>query len=252
MDRACSPVWEVLALELGRRDARQSWFYFLSESDQRIEIAYWAWLLRSGSSLVLVDTGPPPDEGARRGLRNVVSVDDALRRHGVDANAIDTVILTHLHWDHAAGCDRLPAARFVVQRAERDFFAGPAHEHPSTGRFFAQRQKLQALLDSGRCDVVDGDALIRPGLRVVRVGGHTPGSQMVVLQTSQGAAVITGDLVPFARNYQEGVPNGILVNLLDSLAGLRRLRELEPALVYPGHDLVPCVPGRAGPRDDAS
>ena len=251
MNRDGAPVWEVLPLELGRRDAHQSWFYFLSESGERIEIAYWAWLLRSGSSLVLVDTGPPPDEGARRGLRNVKSIDVALLEHGIDAHAIDTVILTHLHWDHAAGCDRLPGARFVIQRAERDFFSGPAHQHPSTGRFFAHREKLQVLLDSGRCDLVDGDAVIRPGIRVVRVGGHTPGSQMVVVDTTGGTAVITGDLVPFARNYQEGVPNGILVNLLDSLAGLRRLRELEPALVYPGHDLVPCVQGRTRQDGDA-
>jgi glyoxylase-like metal-dependent hydrolase (beta-lactamase superfamily II) len=236
-----SSYWEIIPIELGRRDAHQSWFFFLSEDNVRVEIAYWAWLLRSDSSLVLVDTGPPPDEAARRGLRDVVSIDDALKQRGIDPDHIDRVILTHLHWDHAAGCDRLPCARFLIQRAENDFFAGPAHQHPSTGRFFAHREKLEALLDSGRCDLVDGDTVICPGLGVVHVGGHTPGSQMVVVETSRGLAVITGDVVPFARNYEAGIPNGILVNLLDSLAALRRIRQLEPALVYPGHDVVPCL-----------
>jgi glyoxylase-like metal-dependent hydrolase (beta-lactamase superfamily II) len=239
-------TWEVIPLELGRRRAQQAWFYFLSESAESIEIAYWAWLLRSGPDLVLVDTGPPPDEGARRGLHDVVPIDDALARLGVDAAAIDRVILTHLHWDHAAGCDRLPAARFVVQQREADFFADAAHAHPATGRFFAHRPRLEALLRSGRCDLVDGDSTVAPGLRLVRVGGHTPGSQMVLVDTPRGLAIITGDVVPFARNFEANVPNGILVDLLDSIAALRTIRGLRPALVYPGHDLQPCVEGGRG------
>lgn len=231
--------WEVLPLELGRRTAHEAWFFFLSESVDSIEIAYRAWLLRSGSSFVLVDTGPPIDEAARRGLRDVVAIDRALHEVGVEPSAIRQVILTHMHWDHAAGCDRLPAARYLVQRTEADFFTRAAHEHPATARFFSHREKLQSLLDSGRCEFVDGDAPCQPGIDLIRVGGHTPGSQMVLVETAQGKALITGDVLPFARNYEANVPNGILVNLMDSIAALSRIRQMKPAIIYPGHDVVP-------------
>jgi len=234
-------TWEIFPLELGRRTAHAAWFFYLSEDNGPLEIAYRAWLLSRGPQRVLVDTGPPLDESARRGLRQVVAVDAALAAIGVDAAAIETVVLTHLHWDHAAGSPSLPNARFFVQRAEADYFGGPAHAHPATGRFFSHRHKLQALLDSGRCTFFDGDAPLAPGLDLLHVGGHTPGSQMVRVDTTEGTALITGDVVPLARNYETGTPNGILVNLLDSIAALKRVRELQPVLLYPGHDPVACV-----------
>jgi glyoxylase-like metal-dependent hydrolase (beta-lactamase superfamily II) len=240
-------LWEVVPLELGRRNAHHAMFFYLSNAAESIEIAYRAWLLRSASSLVLIDTGPPLDEAHRRGLRDVVPVSQSLRAHGIDAATIQQVILTHLHWDHAAGYSELPSARFTVQQAEADFFRGPAHEHEATSRFFSHRAELQALLDSGRCDFVDGDREICPGIRLIGVGGHTPGSQMVLVETAEGKALITGDAVPLARNYELGIPNGILVNLLDSIAALKKVRELKPALIYPGHDLVPLIHARPAP-----
>jgi glyoxylase-like metal-dependent hydrolase (beta-lactamase superfamily II) len=226
--------WTIHPIDLARRTAHRAWFYYLSDEEGSLEIAYRVWLLRSASESILVDTGPPLDEGARRGLRDMRSVDH-----------IRTVIITHLHWDHAASADRFTNARFYIQRAELDFFKGAAHDHPATARFFSHREMLTRLIDSGRVHAVDGELELRPGVRLVRVGGHTPGSQIVVVDNASGCDVITSDAVPLNRNYTDLVPNGILVNVVDAIAALKTVRALDPSMIFTGHDLVPSLCLRA-------
>ncbi|HMM71423.1 MAG TPA: N-acyl homoserine lactonase family protein [Rhodocyclaceae bacterium] len=224
--------WQIDAIDLARRTAHRSWFYYLSEDNGQQEISYRAWLLRRGQECILVDTGPPLEEAQRRGLRDVVSLDVALRRLGVEPRQVNDVVLTHLHWDHAASADLFIHARFHVQRSEIEFFRGQAHDHPATARFFSHRQMLSDLLDSGQVQAVDGEFSLRPGVRLMRVGGHTPGSQIVAVQTQEGLAVIAGDAIPLNRNFTDLVPNGILVNVVDAIAALKTVRALQPNLVF--------------------
>lgn len=232
--------WHVQPIELARRTAHRAWFYYLSEESGQQEIAYRAWLLRRGADCILVDTGPPLAEAARRGLRDTVRVDVALQRFGVALEQVRDVVLTHLHWDHAASADLFTQARFHVQRSEIDFFRGQAHDHPATSRF-SHREMLTALLDSGRVEPVDGERELRDGVRLVHVGGHTPGSQIVTVRRADGLAVIAADAIPLNRNFTDFVPNGILVNVVDAVAALRTVRALAPVEVYTGHDLEPSL-----------
>lgn len=242
----CKSVWHVEPIELARRTAHRAWFFYLSEESGPQEIAYRAWLLRRGDECLLVDTGPPLDESARRGVRDAMRVDVALQQRGLAVTDVSDVVLTHLHWDHAASADLFMHARFHVQRSEIDFFRGQAHEHPATSRFFSHRVMLTALLDSGRVSPVEGEFELRDGVRLVHVGGHTPGSQIVVVDTVEGRAVIAGDAIPLNRNYTDLVPNGILVNVIDAVAALKTVRALDPVRIFTGHDLEPSLrPARA-------
>ena len=225
-------------LLLGHRQAHASWFGYLESDAGTLEIAYRSWLLRNGDAVVVVDTGPPPDESHRRGLVGVVSVVDRLVEHGVAAAEVGCVVLTHLHWDHAASADRFPTARFHAQREEIDFFEGRAWDHPSTARFFSHRDLLQGLIDADRIVAVDGECELCPGLRLLRVGGHTPGSQMVVVETGEGRVVLSGDAVPTHRNYLDNLPSGILVDLLELIEARRTVKALAPRFLYTGHDLA--------------
>lgn len=233
--------WRVEPLELARRTARISWFYYLSEDSGSQEIAYRAWLLRRGDECILVDTGPPLGEAMRRGLRDTVRVDVALQTLGVAVEQVTDVVLTHLHWDHAASADLFEHAIFHVQSSEILFFRKEAHEHPVTGRFFSHREMLNALLDSGRVQAVDGDSKLRDGVRLMHVGGHTPGSQIVVVDRSDGCAVIAGDAIPLNRNYFDFIPNGILVNVVDAISAIKTVRALRPVEIYTGHDPIPSL-----------
>lgn len=235
---AATRRWTVTPLLLGHRQAHASWFGYLEPGSVTLRIAYRSWLLRNGDAVIVVDTGPPLDEARVRGLAGVVSVAHRLAEHGVAAADVPCVVLTHLHWDHAAAADCFPGARFYAQRAEIEFFASRAWEHPSTARFFSHRDLLQGLIDARRIVAVDGDRELCSGVSLLRVGGHTPGSQMVVVDTEEGRAVLTGDAVPTHRNYVDDLPSGILVDLLELIQARQTVKALAPRFLYTGHDLA--------------
>jgi len=239
MNASTAPAWTITPVDLGSRIAHSHWFFYLEPSSEPLRIVYRAWLLARGGEYVLVDTGPPVDEARRRGIEGMRGIVDGLADLGVDAGAVATVILTHMHWDHAAAADRFPAARILAQRAEIDFFLNGSDGHPAMSRFFSHREMMRGLIAEGRIQALDGDATVHGDLRALRVGGHTPGSQMVAVPTAQGLAVLTGDAIPMNRNFRQAIPNGILVNLPDAVAALRIVRTLDADRIYTGHDPEP-------------
>lgn len=229
--------YTVQPIEIGRRKADSALFLYLTDFGVEIEIAYRLWVLRSADDVIVVDTGPPLEEAHRRGITQVRDIDGALGEAGLKASDVRTIVLTHLHWDHAANAEKFPNAVYLAQRSEIEFFHSHSREHPAMNRFYSHQVYLGRLIDEGRIRPVDGDQPIAPGLQAIRVGGHTPGSQMLVANTAEGPAVITGDAVPLHRNYLDNIPSGIVVNAVEAIAALERVRALRPAAIYTGHDL---------------
>ncbi len=73
------------------------------------------------------------------------------------------------------------------------------------------------------------------------MGGHTPGSQMLIVDTDQGKAVLSGDAIPMNRNFTDDIPSGIVIDVRESLAALARIRDMRPAALYTGHDPQACL-----------
>jgi len=232
-------TYTVDDVPLGKRIADTSMFLYLTDPGVPIEIAYRLWLLRSPHRTIVVDTGPPVGEGRERHLSETRDLREALAAQAVDPRDIDTVLLTHLHWDHAANADQFPNARFYAQRDEIEFLRHGRHRHPAFDRFFSVHARLEQLADDGRLLPLDGDVTIEPGVRAIRVGGHTPGSQMFCVDTAAGRVLLTGDAVPLHRNYVERIPSGILVDVFEAVAALDKVSALSPVRLYTGHDPAP-------------
>ena len=233
--------YTVQPVEVGRRKADSALFLYLTDFGIEIEIAYRLWILRGGDELMVVDTGPPLEEAHRRGITRVRDIDTVLAEAGIHGSDVSTIALTHLHWDHAANAAKFPNAIFLAQSREIEFFKSGVREHPSMNRFFSHHAYLRQLIDEGRIKPIDGDSAIAPGIRAIRVGGHTPGSQMLVVDTAEGQAVITGDAIPLRRNYLDNIPSGIVVNAVEAIAALERVRTLRPVAIYTGHDIEPVL-----------
>lgn len=234
-------TYSIEPVELGRRKADNALFCYLTQPGLEIEIAYRLWVLRGPAGTILVDTGPPLAEAHRRGITDIRELEPTLAEAGVDAGQVETIVLTHLHWDHASNAESFPRATFLAQQREIDFFRSRKREHPSVDRFFSHHQYLLSLIESGRIKPIDGDTEVVPGIKAMRVGGHTPGSQMLVVDTDRGRAVLTGDAIPLHRNYLENLPSGIVVDVFEAIAALERVRMLDPVAIYTGHDLAPCL-----------
>jgi glyoxylase-like metal-dependent hydrolase (beta-lactamase superfamily II) len=225
----------IEAVAVARRAAESSNFLYLTDAGVPLEIVYRLWMVRLSGKVWLVDTGPPLADGQRRGLTFQEDVSTALRRHGIEPDAVERLVLTHLHWDHAGAAALFPNARFYLQRAEAEFVDSTVRRHPHIGRFYDD-ESLRPVLEGGRLEIVEGDAELTGGLRTMLLAGHTPGTQGVLVSTPDGSALIAGDAAPVMRNLAEDIPPGILVDLPAAIRSLDRIRRSGAQQVFFGHD----------------
>jgi glyoxylase-like metal-dependent hydrolase (beta-lactamase superfamily II) len=213
-----------------------------SDVDRDKPVAYIFWLVEGANGAVVVDTGYNPDYVAPEWAqgKNFIEPPALLRELGVKSDEIKTVVVTHFHQDHFTGFDYFPNARFIIQRAELEFWTGPLMRHEILDRQIRPkvRPALEKLKNQKRIELIDGDVELYPGLDLLKAGGHTPGSQMVALQTAAGKAVLCGDIAYTLRNIREHHPVGWYYNLGDTVAALDRALETaaRPDLAFPNHD----------------
>jgi N-acyl homoserine lactone hydrolase len=183
-----------------------------------------------------------------RGLRTPSEpFDEQLRRRGVDPDAVERVVMTHLHVDHTSGMRLLPNARFTIAR--REWAAATARG--AAGRGFVGHH----LPDRSRVDLVDLDADGEPhgpfgrtldllgdgSVRLISTPGHTPGHTSLLVRASDGRTVLlAGDAAYTRRNVREEI---LPLLTADDRAHRTSLRELaafaerEPdAPIVPSHD----------------
>ena len=143
-----------------------------------------------------------------------------------DLAGIDVVINTHLHFDHCGGNHLFAGRPIYVQRRELDD-ARSRDDHT-----------IPEWVDApgARYVPVDGELEVLPGLRLVPAPGHTPGSQVVVVEAGGPRVVIGGDMAVFYDELDE--PRN---------EGQRRVRALEPELVWLTHQHEPWRPPAAQP-----
>jgi len=192
----------------------------------RITLAMRPLLVR-GARTMLIDAGlgDKQDEkflemyGVDRGRHLEHSLADA----GVAPDAIDVVLATHLHFDHAGGFTmrdaagrvrpRFPRARYVVRRGEWEDAMHP-HER---NRASYLADNFAPLAAAGVLELVDEDQTIMPGVRVRRTGGHTRHHQMVVLESGGRQAAFVADLMPTVAHLPDAWIMGYDLYPMDTL-----------------------------------
>lgn len=148
----------------------------------------------------------------------------ALEELGVEPNEVKDVILTHLHFDHAEGLAGWPMRRTYVHRLET--------EAPYA-------QLVSGVLEMGDLQILEGEeGEIEPGLRWIRTPGHSEGLVSLLVDTDGGLVVIASDCVGPLPEYFERMelPSDFGPEREELLRQWRRIRDLDPAVVIPGHN----------------
>lgn len=202
-----------------------------------------SWYIKGADKNILVDSGISSEQSAwytESQVEDFVDFEGGLRQIGITPRDIDMVIQTHLHFDHAANTHLCQNAKVVVQKAELEFAQAP---HPMQGYLYNPD-----ILSDLRFTAVNGDAQIIPGVEVIHLPSHTPGTQAVSVNTTRGRAVISGmccigqnfappvpDTLPQKRHYWKIVPPGNFINLYDAYTSTLRLKGMADILI-PQHD----------------
>jgi glyoxylase-like metal-dependent hydrolase (beta-lactamase superfamily II) len=247
-------AYEVYAIRYATvmRPAAQS-FIDADPHEAALQLDYFVWVARSPSRTIVIDTGFNANAARRRKREFLRSPAEGLKLLGVDAGAVENVVLTHLHYDHVGNFDLFPQATFHLQDLEMSYATGRymANGHFSHAYEVEEVVAMVRNVYAGRVTFHNGDAEIAPGLTVHHIGGHTLGLQSVRVWTRVGWLVLASDASHFYSNMLDGRPFPIVADVMKMVDGWRRLRELAsaPQHVVPGHDALVMQRYRA-PRPD--
>jgi glyoxylase-like metal-dependent hydrolase (beta-lactamase superfamily II) len=200
----------------------------------RIQMRSTPLLVRAAGRQIIVDLGLGDKYDARFRDRYAIEpapLPDLLRLAGSHAGEVDTVICTHLHWDHAGGATwrdatgrlhpTFPRADYLVQRREWHDALHPTERNHASYR----PDDFRPLAEAGRLTLIDGPTVVAPGLTTVHLGGHTAALQGALIQTAAGSLLALNDLVPTAAHLPYPFVMGYDLYPLDTLA---RRKELLP------------------------
>jgi N-acyl homoserine lactone hydrolase len=202
-------------------------------------------LIEGGESPILVDTGPGSADEVWRNHHyrleqnpNEVPM-EALRRANVDPADVKIVINTHLHWDHCSNNKEFPNAKILIQRDELNYAVTPLEWNRVA---FDKIPGVEPAWYSvwHQIEVVDGDAKVAPGVSIVSIPGHTPGSQGVLVETDGGRYLIAGDCIPLYENWHGDanaahIPDGLYYDLGVYAQTFRKIEDLDCEII-PSHD----------------
>jgi len=246
----------IYAIRYGHLD-RLSDLNFLGGDDhaQPMPLDYYVWVIRSDDHTIVVDTGFDAAGAAKRGRTLLRPIAEGLAAIGVQAQEVQDVVITHMHYDHAGNVPLFPKARFHVQDAEMAYCTGRAMSHGHLAAPFDAANVIamvQRVFD-GRVVFHAGDDVLFPGVTLHHLPGHTLGLQAVRVQTQRGPVVLASDAIHFWANLQRQTPFPVVADVVGYLEALRRLRELAPSIdhIIPGHDpgVLERFPAQADTRD---
>ncbi|MBA2625173.1 MAG: MBL fold metallo-hydrolase [Acidimicrobiia bacterium] len=172
----------------------------LVAADGRVHIPIGCYLLRTGGTTVLIDTGLGDVEVTwAKGGR----LPQELRAVGVAPEDVDVVLCSHLHIDHIGGLvvDEAPAFPNATVRSGTADWEQFVVEAPPEDR---GRRTMEVLAAAGRLAPLEGDMVdIAPGLTARPTPGHTPGHYGFVVSSGDERAVLLGDAVECPLQLEE-------------------------------------------------
>jgi glyoxylase-like metal-dependent hydrolase (beta-lactamase superfamily II) len=160
-------------------------------------------VLNTGSKLVLVDTGT--GEAAFKSSKGQTGqLLTNLAAAGIDAAAIDTVLISHYHGDHINGLLRadgalaFPNAEVLVPAKEHAYWLDDGEMNRSPTKRIADNHKNVRRVISGevlkRLRTYEWDKEVLPGVTAVGTPGHTPGHTSHIVASGSSKVYVQADV----------------------------------------------------------
>ena len=168
----------------------------------------------SGRRLIF-DTGGYNERG---------TIPKLLEAHGIGVAAIDYVVLSHLHFDHAANWDLFPNAALVVHEKEIAYAQ-------ATNDTAILRYNAPALVANNRLHLIrEESANLENGVQLFHVPGHTPGAIALTIEDS----VFSGDALKSRWDLR-----GQLTDTWNDELAMQSIQKIASLgnRIYPGHDV---------------
>ena len=147
---------------------------------------------------------------------------------GLKPSDIDIVVNTHCHYDHIEANYLFKGKPLVVHEKELEY----------CGQLY-WTEYADAFMGIMELDTISGDKKLTQNVKVIETMGHTPGSISVIAETDDGTVACIGDAAIVKEDLlQLRAPSVVTKNIAPevSIASLKRIADLDPVRVIPGHD----------------
>ncbi|MBD3181092.1 MBL fold metallo-hydrolase [Candidatus Poribacteria bacterium] len=234
--------YNIRPLPNGRCVIAGNYAFYRGNPDERYTYMLFLWLIEGGERPMLVDAGLKNVDEMNSGAAHVLAEPITqtpeqtavaqLDKYGYKPKDIGYVFITHLHFDHIDQLDIYKNAKIVVSK--RGLEAATAN--PGWVGSWAPGKTLRGLTQNWKERVIAlDDKTVLPGVEVIWIGGHTPCSQAVCVQTEAGEAIMTGDTVSLLANIEKQIPVGVYDDLEEVKRAMKKLKERN-AIILPSHD----------------
>lgn len=203
--------------------------------------------------VALVDCGFRNDYWLERyAFSNWEDPSTVLGRVGLTPDDIDTILVTHMHFDHMGNFESFPNATLYVQLDEYTGWSGAVGaamampEESDRAWVFSSFDPTDLVrasdgIASGKIRFVRGDEEVLPGVTArLAKNSHTFGSQWFQVETRNGPYVLAGDAVYWYSNVERmwppGYNQGDPFNLINVYRTMRSGLQGETSRIIPGHD----------------
>lgn len=183
-----------------------------ADTRNRVTLAMNCLVAQNEAECVLIETGFGGKVNQK--LREIYDLDEgdglvaSLSKMGIGVEDVTRVVVTHLHQDHAGGCTvkgvdgfepAFPNAMYYVQEGE--WVDGELADGQTVNGY--RLQEVMNPLKAKNCVVLlNGDAEICSGVRVILTPGHTRCHQSVLVETGEDVFCYIGDLIPTTHHLK--------------------------------------------------
>ena len=189
------------------------------------EVVGSCYLIRHGPHYMLWDTGLTDAlighdfDNAAQTLRVKRSLVDQLAELKLRPEQVETVGISHWHFDHTGQAPRFPQAMLLMGKADLDLLRGAGSPDPDSTKALERW-----LTGGGKVEALTGDKDVFGDGRVVmlKLPGHTPGHYALLVRLASGPVLLSGDQYHFTEQVKNrGVPP-FNADRADTLASMDR------------------------------
>lgn len=208
-------------------------------TNELVKLPVMAFLIETDDGYILYDTGVNSkcmDEGYWPiGIQEVYPMfqeeeerlENQLKLCGVKPEDIKTVVLSHLHMDHAGNMDMFPNAQVYVPKADYIAAQLAVHMNPDVSTHGAYI-KSEVTAPAAQYHMVEEEFELIPGVEVINLPGHVPGLLGLVVHLDGGTVILPQDCIYTGEIY--GPPakaSGLLYDSINFFKSIEKVRALE-------------------------